>query len=162
MKRRVIFAALTSFLVALFSLAIAVPAQAVVVGVSTIKANDPHPSGHVAGTINAVWTVSCSMVMDEIYIQTYLEKSTGGVWVGAASDYFNTSYESSNAVASRSNGPGVFRTRVSYAIDAPPGINPAYHANTIYSPWKSVACGAASRLASADQGFTETVAITQE
>lgn len=81
------------------------------------------------------------MTMTEIYIQTTLEKSNGQYWSGNVRDYFNSSYEMSNAATSCSQGPDSFRTRVSYVIQAPPGVNPRYTANTIYSPWIGVACG---------------------
>lgn len=121
----------------------AAPANAVVVGVCTIKANNPHPSSHFSGTINAVGTISCTIVMDEIYLGIYLEKATGATWSSYPFyDAFNTSSASENASTSCSQGPGTFRTRASYVLRAPAGYSPAYSANTIYSPWiTDVACG---------------------
>jgi hypothetical protein len=84
--------------------------------------------------------------MEEIYIETYLERSDGSSWPGDAEDWLNTTYESSNAAVNCSAGPGTFRTRVSYALTAPSGTNPRYTANTIYSPWISVACGVSSAI----------------
>lgn len=144
MKRKGITAALLALVFTFFGLMTAGPANAVVVGVCTIKANDPHPSTHYTGTINSTGTVQCTMVMDEIYVQTFLEKSNGQVWSQPAVDYFNTPYEMSNAATSCKNGPGTFRTRVSYTIHAPAGVNPRYAANTIYSPWKPFGCGVAT------------------
>lgn len=134
MKKRSFYAALISLVLTCLGLAAAAPAQAVVVGLCTITAQNPHGSTHVAGTVNTVGTVSCSMTMTEIYIQTTLEKSNGQYWSGNVRDYFNSSYEMSNAATSCSQGPDSFRTRVSYVIQAPPGVNPRYTANTIYSP----------------------------
>jgi hypothetical protein len=122
---------------------VASPANAVVVGVCTIKANNPHPSTHFNGTINSTGTVSCTVVMQEIYLAVYLEKSNGSTWSSYPFyDVFNTSSASENASTLCSQGPGTFRTRVSYVLRAPVGYSPAYTANTIYSPWMGVACGA--------------------
>ena len=130
-------------LVALGGTVTATPAHAVVVGVCTIKANNPHGSSHVSGTVNAVGTVSCTLVMSEIYVFTTLEKSTGASWAGNNEDWFNSAAESSNAATSCSQAPGVFRARVAYAIHAPAGVNPRSTANTLYSPWISVTCSTA-------------------
>jgi len=124
----------------------AAPAQAATVGVCTIKANDPHGSTHVAGTINAVGTVDCTVSMNEIYVKTTLEKAGGASWAGAPYDRFNTTRGQSNAATNCSAGPGTFRTVTSYVLRFPPNLNPAYASNTIYGPWRSVACGNA-RLA---------------
>jgi hypothetical protein len=132
---------------------------AVVIGVCTIKANDPHPSTHVNGTINGTGTVSCSVTMDEIYLKVKLERSTGTVVDGTTDDYFNTAYESGNASTSCANA-GTWRTRVEYALRAPAGYSPAYSANNFASPWKAVACGAArvapdSAVLGDDSGYYE-------
>ena len=153
-SRRRLWTMLVSILVVGSSVfVVAPPANAVVVGVCTIKANNPHPSTHVNGTINAVGTVSCSVVMAEIYIKTTLEKATGSTWAGNTQDWYNVSSLQSNASTLCSQGPGTFRTRVSYVLRAPAGYSPAYSANTIYSPWTSVACG----LQFAASGSTDSV-----
>ncbi|MHA7177379.1 hypothetical protein ACX80D_12055 [Arthrobacter sp. Sr24] len=126
------------------------PANAVVVGACTIKANDPHGSIHVSGTINSEGTLKCTIGMTEIYIRTYLEKSGGPSWGGNTESWLNAvagkTYKSvANTACSQS--PGTFRTRVSYTFQSPPGVNPAYTANTIYSPWFGIACGASFRSA---------------
>jgi len=124
----------------------AAPANAVVIGVCTIKVNDPHGSTHVSGTINAVGTVECSTTMQEIYVKTTLQKSAGPSWAGTPFDRFNVARGQANAATSCTAGPGTFRTVTSYVLRAPAGIDPAYAANTVYGPWRSVACGNA-RLA---------------
>jgi len=154
-RRRV--SILVGFATLVAGVAIAAPANAIIVGVCTIKANNPHGSTHVSGTINAVGTVSCTLVQDEIYIRTYLEKSTGASWGGNTQDYFDSSWEQSNAATSCNQGPGTFRTRVSYAIHAPVGVSPRYAANTIYSPWVPVACGVSNRATSSGNGAAETL-----
>ncbi|WP_222440395.1 hypothetical protein, partial [Arthrobacter alpinus] len=53
---------------------VSAPANAVVVGACTMKANDPHASVHVSGTINSEGTLKCTIGMTEIYLRTYLEK----------------------------------------------------------------------------------------
>ncbi|GAA2009957.1 hypothetical protein FHS08_000603 [Microbacterium ulmi] len=120
------------------------PANAVVVGVCTIKANNPHGSTHVSGTINAEGSLQCTIGMTEIYVRAYLENSVGTSWYGNTESWLATSPNekfSSFANTSCAMGPGSFRTRVSYAFTSPPGTNPSYTANTIYSPWIGVACG---------------------
>jgi hypothetical protein len=145
-KRRGRFAAIAATVLvttALLTGTTTTPASALVIGVCTIKANNPHASTHVSGTINAVGTVSCSVVMSEIYLAVHLEKATGGSWSSwPFYDSYNTKWASENAATSCGQGPGTFRSRVSYVLQAPPGANPAYSSGSIYSPWISVACGA--------------------
>lgn len=150
-----LFAALAVSIVAATVLTgVAAPsaANAVVVGVCTIKANDPHPSAHVSGTINAVGTVTCTVVMDEIYLAVWLEKSTGSSWSSFPFyDYYNTSAASENAATSCGQGPGVFRTRVAYVLRAPAGYSPSYASNNFTGPWKNVACGVGFTAAPTDE-----------
>ena len=141
-KRLALSSAALAGLFLLTGIVAAPAAQAVVVGVCTIKANDPHPSTHVTGTINATGTVSCSVLMDEIYIKVSLERSNGTVVPGNTQDVYNTSYQMSNASTSCANA-GTWRTRVQYALYAPAGYNPQHSASNFASPWKSVACGVA-------------------
>lgn len=160
--RRVLAAVGVGALLTVGSVVTAAPANAIVVGVCTMNAQNPHGSTHVAGTINTVGTASCSIVMSEIYVKAVLYRADGASWAGAASDYFNTNYEQSNAATSCSAGPATFRMSLSYVLRAPAGYDPAYSANTIYSPWVSVACGAsfaATQKAVAEQlpELTETV-----
>jgi len=131
---------------------LAAPAQALVIGVCTIKANLPHGSHHVGGTINGTGTVNCNVVMSEIYLKVSIEKSTGTVVNGEPDDYFNTAYESGNAATSCSDS-GTWRTRSAYALRAPAGYNPSYASGSVVSAWTSVVCGAA-RVA--PNGKTET------
>lgn len=136
-------ATLTSMLAGMLlvsTVATAPSADAVVVGVCTIKVNDPHGSVHVQGTINATGTVSCTMTMDEIYVRVQLERADGMIVRGRTKDYFNTAYQKANAATSCSNS-GTWRARVHYVLRAPAGVNPSYAANNFASPWKSVACG---------------------
>lgn len=128
---------------------VASPANAVTVGVCTIKANNPHGSTHVSGTINAEGSLQCTIGMTEIYVRAYLENSAGTSWYGNTESWLATPANkkySSFANTSCAMGPGSFRTRVSYAFTSPPGVNPSYSANTVYSPWIGVVCGA-NRLA---------------
>lgn len=149
-RRRRIAAAVLAVTFAVAGLtATAAPANAVVVGACTMKANDPHPSGHVSGRINSEGSMRCTIGMTEIYIRAYLEKAGGASWGGTTESWLNTppgQTYSSFANTSCSQAPGTFRTRVSYTFRSPAGVNPAYTANTIYSPWKGVACGV-SRMA---------------
>lgn len=129
----------------------AAPANAAVVGACTMKANNPHASTHVSGTINAEGSMKCTIGMTEIYIQAYLEKSGGSSWAGNAEGWLSTPANktySSFANTSCSQGPATFRTRVTYSFTSPAGVNPSYSANTIYSPWYALACGLAARSAS--------------
>jgi hypothetical protein len=145
-------AALT-LLILLGGSVLAPPAQAaVVVGVCTIKANLTHGSVHVSGTINGTGSVSCDIVMEEIYLKVSIEKSNGTIVNGTVDDYFNTAYENGNAATSCSNA-GTWRTRSSYALRAPAGYNPSYASGTTYSAWSNVVCGA-SRIA--PDGAVET------
>lgn len=148
-------------LVAGGSVAVAAPANAVVVGVCTIKANNPHPSTHVNGTINAQGTASCTVVMNEICIRAVLERADGASWAGTTSDLFGATQTQANAATSCANGGGgqLFRLRISYVLRAPAGYNPAYSSNTIYSPWVGAKCGSATRVApvSDADGLTYTV-----
>lgn len=137
----------------------AAPASAVVVGQCTIKANNPHGSTHVSGTINAQGTLSCTIGMTQIYVQTYLEKQNGPTWVGNAESWLNTPASKtyfSHANTSCNQGPSNFRTRVSYSFQSPPGTNPSYTANTIYSPWISVICGANRAVPADSSGAAAT------
>ncbi|WP_066039268.1 hypothetical protein [Herbiconiux solani] len=93
--------------------------------------------------------------MDEIYVHTVLERADGATWAGNTNDYYNTNYESSNSAAPRSAGPATFRLRLSYVLRAPAGVDPAYAANTVYSPWISVACGASKSLTPDEQAVIE-------
>lgn len=145
-RRRAAGSAFLAVALTIIGLTAAAPANAVVVGVCEMKANNPHPSTHVSGTINSTGTLRCTVGMTEIYLRAYLEKSTGSSWGGNTEAWLNTppgTTYSSYANTSCSNGPGTFRTRVTYALTSPPGYNPAYSANTIYSPWYSLACGLA-------------------
>lgn len=143
--------------------ATAAPANAVVVGECTMKANDPHPSGHISGRINSEGSMRCTIGMDEIYIRAYLEKAGGSSWGGTTESWVYTvpgRTFSSFANTSCSEAPGTFRTRVSYTFRSPAGVNPAYTANTIYSPWKGVACGVSRMAPQAEQ--SERAAWTSE
>ncbi len=120
----------------------AAPAQAAVVGVCTIKANDPHPSTHVQGSINATGTIQCTVAMSELYIRVWLESPSGQLIAGTPDDRFGVSYVQGNSAISCSNA-GTWRTRVGYVLHSPPGLNPAYASGNVVSPWKSVACGVA-------------------
>lgn len=138
-----------SIVFALTGLTIAsTPANAVVVGACTIKANDPHASTHVTGTINSEGTLKCTIGMTEIYLRAYLERSDGSSWGGNTEAWLdsiaNKTYKSF-ANTSCSQSPGTFRTRVSYAFQSPPGVSPAYTSNIIYSPWFGLACGLSYR-----------------
>lgn len=146
-RRGTIASALLAVVLTVTGLTVAAaPANAVVVGACTIKANNPHASGHVTGRINSEGSLRCTIGMTEIYVRAYLEKSGGSSWAGNPQGYLNTpagyTY-SSFANTSCSQAPGTFRTRVSYAFQSPPGVNPSYSANTIYSPWTGLLCGAA-------------------
>ena len=139
----------------------AAPANALVVGACTIKANAPHGSSHVSGTINSEGTLKCTIGMTEIYIKTYLEKSGGPSWVGNTESWLNsTAGKTYKSVAntSCSQGPASFRTRVSYSFQSPPGWSPAYTANTLYSPWIGVACGVTFRSAQSEVSNAEWTA----
>ncbi|NQX29855.1 hypothetical protein HQQ81_21110 [Microbacteriaceae bacterium VKM Ac-2854] len=166
-RRRAIASAVMAVALTITGLTVgATPANAVVVGACTIKANNPHASGHVSGAINAEGSLRCTIGMTEIYIRAYLEKSGGSSWGGNTQSWLNTpagmTY-SSFANTSCSQAPGTFRTRVSYTFTSPPGVNPSYTANTIYSPWIGLACGV-SRVApqsadSADAKWTSEKAL---
>jgi len=164
--RRIVFSTLVlSGLIAVSGMAAPPAAQAVVVSVCTIKANDPHPSAHVSGNINATGTVSCTVSMAEIYLRVKLERGNGTVITGTTNDRFNTAYESGNAATSCANS-GTWRTRVEYALTFPAGYNPQYHSNNFASPWKAVACGNARLgldplVAGDDSGYyEETFTVT--
>ncbi|MGC0371284.1 hypothetical protein [Microbacterium sp. SLBN-111] len=145
-------------------MAVATPANAYVIGECTIKANNPHPSTHVNGTINAQGTVACSVVMNEIYLRAVLERADGASWTGTTSDYFGVKGTQANAATSCSAGESglFFRLRIEYVLQAPPGVDPAYASNTIYSPWVSGKCtNGANRVATGTEldGLTVTVPI---
>lgn len=144
-------------------MAVSAPANAVVVGVCTIKANNPHPSTHVNGTINAQGTASCTVVMNEIYIRPVLERAGGTTWPGTPSDLFNATQTQANAATSCANASAgqLFRLRIEYVLRAPSGYDPAYSSSTIYSPWVGAKCGGATRVAPGldDDGLTFTVPI---
>lgn len=123
--------------------------NAVVVSICTIKANYPHGSTHVQGTINAEGTIACTSIVDNIWIDVYLEKSTGQEWSAPSKSYNNVSHLANYGNTSCANGPGTFRARVQYAITFPAGYAPRYHASYLYSPWRSVGCGLA-RTAESD------------
>ncbi|PPI53920.1 hypothetical protein [Rathayibacter toxicus] len=163
-RRRIFASILLGSLVAVGSLAVASPAQAITIGVCTMQAQDPHPSTHVNGTINGVGTATCSVSMDEIYVHTVLERADGATWQGDTNDYFGVNREQSNAATTCNNGPAVFRLRLSYVLRAPSGYSPAYSANTVYSIWKSVACGVSNAVTPVDihtQLEDELPAITE-
>lgn len=146
-RRRTVASALLAVVMTATGLTVAAaPANAVVVGACTVNANNPHASAHVTGRINSEGSMRCTIGMTEIYVRAYLEKSGGSSWAGNAQSWFNTpagyTY-SSFANTSCSQSPGTFRTRVSYTFQSPPGVNPSYSANTIYSPWIGLRCGAA-------------------
>ncbi|ALE93677.1 hypothetical protein AOC05_17335 [Arthrobacter alpinus] len=137
---------------------VSAPANAVVVGACTMKANDPHASVHVSGTINSEGTLKCTIGMTEIYLRTYLEKSGGPTWGGNTESWLNaTAGKTYKSVAntSCSQGPATFRTRVAYTLQSPPGVSPAYTANNIYSPWFGLACGVAFRSTQAEESNSE-------
>ena len=124
---------------------IAGPANAaVVIGVCTITVGEPHPSTHVAGTINAYGRLSCSLGMPNIHLRAQLEKSNGTKWNGNVEDWINTSpgdsWFSNIAIPCIGNN-GTYRTNVAIVLHAPPGINPQYHAKTYTSIWRSTLCG---------------------
>lgn len=92
--------------------------------------------------------------------QGHAGEANGEKWSDDGKDFFNVKQLQDNAATSCSEGPASFRTRVSYALDSPPGVNPAYHANAIYSPWKYVVCGTAlSDPTATTLGSGETVSI---
>jgi hypothetical protein len=137
------------------------PASAAVVGICTIKANDPHPSGHVSGNINAQGTVACSQIMDQIKTQTTLEKSNGQVWSAGVSDKKGVQNLSTYGNTSCSNSPGTFRTRLEVTLQFPAGFTPRYHYNNYYSPWKSFACGAARAASDSTQEAAEFMVVAR-
>lgn len=151
LRRRIFTSVMLGSLVATGSIAVAAPAQAITVGVCTMQAQDVHPSTHVSGTINGVGTASCSVVMDEIYVHTVLERADGATFPGNTNDVFNTNYQQSNAATPCSSASGGnFRLRLSYVLRAPAGYSPSYSTNTIYSIWKDATCGQKNKAASAD------------
>ncbi|MWV32127.1 hypothetical protein [Rathayibacter iranicus] len=145
----------------------ATPANAAVVGACTMKANNPHPSGHVSGRINTEGSMICTVGMTEIYIRAYLEKSNGASWAGDTESWLGTPANktySSFANAPCSEGPATFRTRVSYSFTSPPGVSPAYTSNIMYSPWIPTACGSSrsAQTTEASGAWTSDKALTDE
>lgn len=136
--------------------AVSAPASAVVVGICTIKANYPHGSTHVSGTINGVGTISCTKTMTSLYINVKLLKSGGPTWYGTSSLDYGVKNLRGNSATSCSNGPAKFKTSVEFILDAPPGYKPDRYVGAVISPWRSVACGVASRAAAASD---ETVSV---
>lgn len=117
---------------------------AVVVGVCKLKIGNPHGSTHVSGTINSLSSIQCTIGMPSVHIQTWLYKSPSTYWTGKADSRVGVAANKklqSNRAVSCSKGPGKFRNRTYVQFNSPSGVNPAYHANTYYSPWTSVACG---------------------
>ncbi|TFC22098.1 hypothetical protein E3O55_18955 [Cryobacterium sp. MDB1-18-2] len=104
------------------------------------KANNPHASSHVSGTINAQGTVTCDGAAAEMYISVILEKSDGRNWQGSAYSMLNTKSGSANAATSCSNGPGSFRNVTYISVQAPVGST-GNHSETLQSSWVDVACG---------------------
>jgi hypothetical protein len=76
MKMKPVLAVLMSLCFVVFGLSVASPAQAAdkTVGDCTIHANDPHPSGHVSGSINATGTLRCKTLKTSLHINVVLEK----------------------------------------------------------------------------------------
>jgi len=144
---------------------VAPAAQAVVVGICTIKANNPHASTHVNGTINGTATITCSQTMQEIYLRVKLEKSNGTTKLGTTTDEYGVSNAQGNAFV-QCNQPGTYRVIAEYVLVAPPGYSPKRAASNIAGSYKSVACGAASRSSGtvADQvdSFEKTFKVELE
>ena len=149
------------------SFVVAPAAQAAsVVGICTIKANLPHASTHVNGTINGTATITCSEVMTEIYLRVKIEKITGATKLGTTTDQYGVSRASGNAFVSCSN-PGKYRIIAEYVLRAPPGFTPVRAASNLAGPYASVACGVSSRGTSTQESggseesgsFEQTVEI---
>ena len=100
----------------------------------------PHGSSHVSGTVNVQARTTCPIVMKEIYIRTWLQKSTGGTWTGASQDRFNLSTLAANSATSCTNAPGSFRGYATTIVHAPAGWTPASRQHTVYGSWRYVSC----------------------
>lgn len=119
---------------------------AIIVGKCTMKIGNPHGSTHVAGTINSLSTIQCTLTMPDVHIQTWLYKKDGKYWTGKADSRVNVAAGKkmqSNAFTSCKEGPATFRTRTYVQFTSPPRTTPGSHSNIYYSPWMSVSCGVA-------------------
>lgn len=127
------------------SIGVAAPANAaVVVGVCTIKLDEPHGSGHVSGTIDSNGVVQCSLGMPNIYVKTILHRDNGQTANGPTEDLYNTDpWKIVNSVAwvPCAGNQGTWQASLSVVLRSPAGTNPQYHANTYWSIWRNVACG---------------------
>lgn len=122
------------------------PANALVVGKCTIKIGNSHASTHVSGTINALSSITCTIGMPRLHIQTWLERRDGARWTGKASSWVSAppgKKAQSNAATSCSAGPAQFRNRTYLSFTSPPRVTPASYAKTYYSNWGWEACGLA-------------------
>lgn len=147
MKKSVVTVFLTVVL-AVGGVFMAAPAQAASAtnGDCTIKANNPHPSVHVNGTINATGTIECKTKKANLHINVSLERRDGAVWKTVSpSDYLNTYKVQNNAFANCSAGPADFRTRAGWVIQHT--STSAKVNGAVYTAWMPVACGTASRVA---------------
>lgn len=121
----------------------------------TARADNPHASGHVNGTINAVGSISCTSGVAEIYVKTILSNVNTGTASSKTNDFFNVTQLSSNATKTCAEAPATFRTNVEGLVRFPAGFTPSQGTLYVSSPNTWVSCSGISRV-----GADEPVEIT--
>ncbi|PWJ65251.1 hypothetical protein B0H03_10398 [Rathayibacter iranicus NCPPB 2253 = VKM Ac-1602] len=112
----------------------------------TVSLDNPHPSGHVNGTISAQGLVTCTGTVAEIYIKTSIRKVSNSTVASQTFDSFNVSRGSSVGAKPCSDGPATFRSQADVLVHFPAGYTPTPQTANRYSPHTAVACGNATRL----------------
>lgn len=107
----------------------------------TISLDNPHPSGHVNGTISAQGRVTCTAMVDTIYIKTYLTKVNDGTVASQTFNRGSVSSGSSVGAKSCSEGPATFRSGADVVVHFPAGYTPAKAVSNHSSTNQYVACG---------------------
>lgn len=112
----------------------------------TVSLDNPHPSGHVNGTISAQGLVTCSGTVAEIYIKTSIRKVSNNTVASQTFDSFNVNRGSSVGAKPCSDGPATFRSQADVLVHFPAGYTPTPQTANKYSPHTAVACGNATTL----------------
>ena len=90
----------------------------------TVSLDNPHPSGHVRGTISAQGRVNCTSGVAEIYVKTTLTNLSRATSASQTDDRFNVSSAASVGAKSCSEGGSVFQSKVEAVVHFPAGYTP--------------------------------------
>jgi len=114
-------------------------AQAQSIIVCDVEIADPHPSGHVPGTVDVVATVGCSAPMSAIGMTVRLFYNTIQRGINSCG---NSGKPGLTCVAATAPClPGAYQGKATAILSFPPGYEPSPQTAKVQTPLVGVACG---------------------